>query len=342
LRYYELFDYVHTRSPYVGTDRWFNPSVFSGLGITPFPYRPPYNRLSRFRDPGRVNINTIPYFWDRGADNVWGSIGDDNGDGVAEDVYEAGWPGSDDTIQSRVWEGIAKNFPVQDPSDPLGGALGSDMLRRLLFSRRGVPSDVGITDPANPLFNPRGKPAALHPLAAEDEDPLAFNLDVPTRFGNPFRTAASSDLMPRVTDPAVNAADYLPKDGVEATLLRPDPTTASFPLFGFASTNALNHTDRTPHFRYQGLSRLANLLTTHSNVFAVWITVGYFEVEPNPGGADAAHPDGFRLGREVGSMTGETKRHRGFYIIDRSIPVGFAPGENHNVERAILLRRVIE
>ena len=35
-------------------------------------------------------------------------------------------------------------------------------------------------------------------------------------------------------------------------------------------------------------------------------------------------------------------RHRAFYMIDRSIPVAFEPGENHNVDRAILLRRFIE
>jgi hypothetical protein len=29
-------------------------------------------------------------------------------------------------------------------------------------------------------------------------------------------------------------------------------------------------------------------------------------------------------------------------MVDRSIPVAFEPGENHNVDRAILLRRFIE
>jgi hypothetical protein len=84
------------------------------------------------------------------------------------------------------------------------------------------------------------------------------------------------------------------------------------------------------------------MMTTHSNVFAVWVTVGYFEVEPNPTGVDAAHPEGYRLSREVGIDTGEIKRHRGFYLIDRSIPVAFEPGENHNVDQAILIRRFIE
>ena len=45
---------------------------------------------------------------------------------------------------------------------------------------------------------------------------------------------------------------------------------------------------------------------------------------------------------ELGSDTGEIERHRAFYIIDRSIPVGFERGFNHNVDRAILLKRFIE
>ncbi len=107
------------------------------------------------------------------------------------------------------------------------------------------------------------------------------------------------------------------------------------------------------HFR--ALQRLSNLVTTRSNVFAVWLTIGYFEVLPWPqpginqppnGGwtaADyAAHADGYQLGSELGSDTGEVVRHRAFYIFDRSIPVGYERGQNHNVNRAILLRRYIE
>ena len=48
--------------------------------------------------------------------------------------------------------------------------------------------------------------------------------------------------------------------------------------------------------------------------------------------------------QEAGSRsdTGEIKRHRAFYIFDRTIPVGFERGENHNVEKAVLLRSFIE
>jgi hypothetical protein len=49
-----------------------------------------------------------------------------------------------------------------------------------------------------------------------------------------------------------------------------------------------------------------------------------------------------RVAQELGSDTGEVRRHRAFYIIDRTIPVAYEPGQNHNVDRCILLRRFIE
>jgi hypothetical protein len=77
---------------------------------------------------------------------------------------------------------------------------------------------------------------------------------------------------------------------------------------------------------------MGNLVTTRSNVYAVWITVGYFEVDPATQ----------TLGRELGSESGDVRRHRSYYMIDRTAPVAYEPGENHNVDRAIMLRRSIE
>ena len=82
-----------------------------------------------------------------------------------------------------------------------------------------------------------------------------------------------------------------------------------------------------PAFAYLTANRLANVATNRSNVFAIWVTVGFFE----NGGP-----------KEMGSDTGEVRRYRGFYIFDRSIPVGYQTGVDHNIEDAILLRRIIQ
>ena len=92
-------------------------------------------------------------------------------------------------------------------------------------------------------------------------------------------------------------------------------------------------------------------MTTRSNVYAVWITVGYFEVQTaaqvkaqypawNPPATPP--PDGWYLGRELGIDTGQIERHRAFYIFDRTIPVGFQRGQDLNVNKAILVNRFIE
>jgi hypothetical protein len=115
----------------------------------------------------------------------------------------------------------------------------------------------------------------------------------------------------------------------------------------YQSTGLVDETNRNSYFRYQAIQRLSNLVTTRSNVYAIWITVGYFEVSPAPVRSGTTYdaniyPDGLQLGAELGSDTGDVKRHRAFYIFDRSIPMGFEPGRDHNTSNGVLVRRYIE
>jgi hypothetical protein len=165
-----------------------------------------------------------------------------------------------------------------------------------------------------------------------------LNSNVPTEFANPYRSAGEAGIVPITT-----GAGDMRVNGVDATLLRKDPNENNRPLFSYGVgqyNEPYRNNLRNPYFRYQGLQKIGNMAGTQSNVFAVWITIGNFEVEN--GLIDAQHPDGYRLSQEIGADSGEIQRHRAFYIIDRSIPVCFEPGENHNVDRAVLLRRFIE
>ena len=176
---------------------------------------------------------------------------------------------------------------------------------------------------------------SVNPFAARND----ATVNHPTRYARPFRAFSGSSLVP------LSSMESPPNSGkregeIASTLLRAHPDNDALSLFQVASTSNFNDTNRNPFFRYQSLSRLANLVTTRSNVYAVWITVGYFEAEWV--GVGPAYPDGYRLGRELGSDTGDIKRHRAFYLIDRSIPAGFVRGQDLNVGNTILLNRFIE
>ena len=55
--FYRVLDYVEVRSPFVGAETWLSPTQFGATG--PQLFRAPFNYVSNYRDPGKVNINTI-------------------------------------------------------------------------------------------------------------------------------------------------------------------------------------------------------------------------------------------------------------------------------------------
>lgn len=92
------------------------------------------------------------------------------------------------------------------------------------------------------------------------------------------------------------------------------------------TANVSDISNRLDYYQY------ANLTTPRSNVFAVWLTMGFFEVD----GSDAV------TNAELGSDSGDSKRYRAFYLIDRTIPVGFERGKNHNADKVIILKRMLQ
>ncbi|MCG8584422.1 MAG: hypothetical protein MI757_06895, partial [Pirellulales bacterium] len=130
----------------------------------------------------------------------------------------------------------------------------------------------------------------------------------------------------------------------EFTLLRSHPQDPSGPLFSYISSSAGSNTAKNPYFYYRPATRLGSLLSVQSNVYAVWITVGYFEVEQTP--KSAAHPDGYRLKKEVGWNSGNVIRHRGFWIFDRTRSdfrqQAFVRGSDDGVDDCFVIKRIIE
>ena len=250
--FHRIFDYLHTPSPFAGTYTYLNPLSF-GSGVGTEELHPPFNKISNFRDPGKININTI--------------------------------------FDPAVYMGL------------MNGHAGPTYTN-WIASRRGYGGAGGNL--------------------------ISFNPDMPSFFTNPIRPTGSGDIVP---------LNSLARPDVELSLLRNNQAGDQL-LINTGYTDLAKDSRRNSTFKYQSVQRLDNLVTGRSNVYGMWITMGYFEIitaQPTP-----VNPDGYQLGQEIGNDRGEIRRHRAFYMIDRSIPAAFEPGENHNVDKTVILRRYID
>jgi hypothetical protein len=102
---------------------------------------------------------------------------------------------------------------------------------------------------------------------------------------------------------------------------------------------------QTPYFRSEWMQRVLNLTTERTHQYAVWITVGFFEVTQagNPALASTNPAAAYdRLGLELGALEGKNTRFRGFFVLDRTRATGFNPNNPGDFNDVVIYRKVIE
>jgi hypothetical protein len=124
---------------------------------------------------------------------------------------------------------------------------------------------------------------------------------------------------------------------IEDTLLRSDG--AGNRLFQVPPPTA--PTPDHPYRQAELLTKIFSQVTTRSNVFAVWVTVGFFEVTD-----DTTRP--VKLGAEIGRAQNRQVRHRMFAIVNRANlasnpgPASQARFNPHNNPNTVLYYSIID
>jgi len=144
--------------------------------------------------------------------------------------------------------------------------------------------------------------------------------------------------------PGANAATIYDPTGVMA----PTPVPGGHnPYLGAGSTAAGTDMRQHPYWRTEQLQRVMNLTTSRTHQYAVWITIGFFEVKRQGdlgmlavGGDPRLAFD--ILGPEIGAANGKNTRYRGFYLVDRLQLTGFNPASVSAFRSAVVYRQRIQ
>ncbi|QDT09470.1 hypothetical protein [Planctomycetes bacterium K23_9] len=299
-----LFDFVHTLPRFRGEVDMITPAQLAGgttaqqaeLARMRTLLAPPFNFSYDNLRQGRVNLNTLAEF--------------------------------------QVWAGLMQGH-LNDPeftSPALAGGVLS--FESFLLNRRGYA--VGTTPSA--FVN------APRPTTGYNYNPNKFDPRFPTQFAGVYKPGTDAIYAPLLRSAA--DTDLLRRREVNGTVLRGSgtvdtsdpaagpPTTAQMfvrsatqaPLPTSATELHMNR-DRNPFIRYQTAMRMPNLASNNSQMFLMRMKMGFFEV-------DAGNIDS--VGAEYKADVGQSDRYGAMFIIDRSRPVGFSPGQDLNVRETIV------
>jgi hypothetical protein len=159
------------------------------------------------------------------------------------------------------------------------------------------------------------------------------NAPIPAPGALPPTTILTPPGAPTPAPPATNASQYF-------------PTAAVGEYLGSNSSGGNTDDRQHPYWRSELMQKAMNLTTVRTHQYAVWITIGFFEIlrqgdiamlaQGNPRLAFDV------MGPEVGAVTGKNVRFRGFFLVDRLKLSGFDPGNTGSVRSAVVYRKVIQ
>jgi|GEM_PF-1792892 len=301
-----LFDFVHTLPRFNGEVEMIPPAALNLAGAAPggasndaffrAPLRPPFNLDYDNQRVGQINLNTVAQF--------------------------------------PVWAGLMQGHLNASEFTIPAGTASQDQLsfNQFLESRRGYAVPTSPPPPPPTATVVSGTPGGIN------YDPGNLDPRFPSQFIGMYRDAMASVFAPGLADPT--ATEMMRRREGNATLLRmKGPASASDPTGGSPaavaafvrgqgqSPNALHlNRERNAFTRYQSLMRMPNLVSDNSQLYLLRLTMGFFEF-------DATTQS---LGQEYNEDSGQNKRYRAMYIIDRSKEVGFIPGQDLNARDVVV------
>jgi hypothetical protein len=261
------------------------------------------------RVPGKININTIGPN-DREVFRAMMDAQQGNTFYQTVNITSIASAGTNVTVTTNPGHGLTVGQTGQSVTISGVGVAGYNGQ----FTVTSVPNGntFTVTNPAGPL----GAPGPGGTVAVSDSTVADAIFDllirrrtlaaskVPGPGDHPFLSVATGhNSFPAGGDAVSTVQRGLDSTPLGASLISPNQ-------FMFEATN-LPGLQGHPYQRYELLNKIYNNLTVRSNVFAVWMTVGFFEVED-----EKTVP--VTLGVEIGRAENRHVRHRMFAIVDRT------------------------
>jgi hypothetical protein len=187
------------------------------------------------------------------------------------------------TLSDRLYGRV--NINTIFPDSPVGQAPYSTVFRAMCDAQ-----------PSNQFTQTDVDTVYRRMLASRSPGLLGGGSNSPSLIGpndRPFKPL-STGYVP------VGDLQYPNGQGIEDTIFRSSGNSRLFDITPAGGPS--------PYLQQSLLNKIYNNITLRSNAFAVWVTVGFFEVDANN-----------RLMTEIGKAEGRNVRHRMFSIIDRSV-----------------------